>query len=85
MALLLNSRYATETLRVVAPTMHFDIGYVGLVPVAPGVKDLPTERLDGLVEAAQSDWDTFETSWRFSRNPLVAARVIGWDQISADN
>jgi len=73
-ALLLNSTYATQTLRVLAPTMHFDIGYVGLVPVAPGVKDLPTERLDGLVRTAQADWDSAETSWRFETSPLIALR-----------
>ncbi len=70
-ALLLNSRYTAQALRVLAPTMHFDIGYVGLVPVVPGVKDLPTDCLDDLVNAAQSDWDDFETSWKFVRNPLV--------------
>ena len=71
-ALLLNSRYVMEVMKVVAPTMHFHIGYVGLVPVASGVKDLSGDVVDNLVETSQADWDLSETSWNFERNPLVA-------------
>lgn len=71
-ALLLNSTYATQALRVLAPTMHFDIGYVGLMPVAPGVKDLPADQLVELVETARTDWDAAETSWGFAKNALVS-------------
>ncbi|MFZ1381388.1 MAG: BREX-1 system adenine-specific DNA-methyltransferase PglX [Scrofimicrobium sp.] len=70
-ALLLNSRYVMEVMKVVAPTLHFHIGYVGLVPVANGVKELPTKMADRLVETAREDWDIEETSWSFARNPLV--------------
>ena len=35
--MLLNSSYVMKVMQVVAPTMHFHIGYVGLVPVAHGV------------------------------------------------
>ncbi|WP_156877065.1 BREX-1 system adenine-specific DNA-methyltransferase PglX [Pseudoclavibacter soli] len=71
LALLLNSTYAIQALRVLAPTMHFDIGYVGLVPVAPGVRDFPEERLADLMRTAGADWDSSETSWGFERSPLV--------------
>src|SRR5699024_6678106 len=54
-ALLLNSSYVKEVLKVLAPTMHFHIGYVGLVPVAVGVEELPTSSVDNLVETAQMD------------------------------
>ena len=72
LALFLNSSFATRVLRVIAPTMHFDIGYVGLAPIAGGVKNLPVDLLAGLVGTAQADWDAAETSWNFERNPLVA-------------
>ncbi len=70
--LLLNSKYVMEVMQVVAPTLHFHIGYVGLVPVAPGARDLPSSTLDNLVETSRADWDVSETSWRFGLNPLVA-------------
>ena len=71
-ALLLNSKYVMEVMQVLAPTMHFHIGYVGLVPVAPGVKDLSTGTIENLIETSRADWDLSETSWNFERNPLVA-------------
>ncbi|WP_285728069.1 hypothetical protein [Psychromicrobium xiongbiense] len=70
--LLLNSRYVMEVMKVLAPTMHFHIGYVGLVPVAPGVRELPARAAEELVETSREDWDLSETSWNFERNPLVA-------------
>ena len=70
--LLLNSKYVMEVMQVLAPTMHFHIGYIGLVPVASGVKALPVSTFDDLVETSRADWDLSETSWRFELNPLVA-------------
>ncbi|QAY59790.1 hypothetical protein ET475_07160 [Microbacterium protaetiae] len=69
---LLNSMFVMEVMKVVAPTLHFHIGYVGLVPVAPGVRDLSRCGVDNLVETSRADWDLSETSWSFERNPLVA-------------
>ncbi|WP_201614890.1 Eco57I restriction-modification methylase domain-containing protein [Gulosibacter hominis] len=69
--LLLNSRFVMETMKVVAPTLHFHIGYVGLVPVFPGVLELPSGILDALTDTSRDDWDCFETSWNFRQNPLL--------------
>ncbi|QDZ16290.1 BREX-1 system adenine-specific DNA-methyltransferase PglX [Humibacter ginsenosidimutans] len=72
--LLLNSRYVMEIMKVVAPTLHFHIGYVGLVPVAEGIRALSTDAMGRLIETAQDDWDSAETSWGFERNPLITLR-----------
>jgi hypothetical protein len=58
-------------MQVVAPTMHFHIGYVGLVPVAAEIEKLSTNRTNQLVEISKCDWNTAETSWDFECNPLV--------------
>jgi len=73
--LLLNSQFVMAVMKVVAPTLHFHIGYVGLVPVAAGVWELPTDTVDSLVETARHDWNVAETSWDFAQNPLVALRL----------
>jgi hypothetical protein len=70
-ALLLNSRFVVNVMQVVAPTMHFHIGYVGLVPVAAEIEKLSTNRTNQLVEISKCDWNTAETSWDFECNPLV--------------
>jgi len=56
---------------VVAPTLHFHIGYVGLVPVAKEVRELPTVSVNQLVTTSREDWNVAETSWEFTSNPLV--------------
>ena len=73
MALLLNSRYVSEVMQVLSPTMNFSPGYVGLIPVAHGVTNLSTENVKSLVHASRADWDEAETSWNFAGNPLIAA------------
>ncbi|MBX3097310.1 MAG: BREX-1 system adenine-specific DNA-methyltransferase PglX [Fimbriimonadaceae bacterium] len=69
--LLLNSKFVMEIMKVVAPTLHFHIGYVGLVPVHEGIRALSTDTVGSLIETAQDDWDSAETSWRFETNALV--------------
>ncbi len=70
-AMIMNSKYAMEVLKVLAPTMHFDIGYVGLAPFAPGVEGLPADTIENLITTSRTDWDRSETSWNFEQNPLV--------------
>ncbi len=72
--LLLNSKFVMEVMKVVAPTLHFHIGYVGLAPVAEGIGELPTGTLDRLVETSREDWNTAETACGFEQNPLVVLR-----------
>ena len=69
--LLLNSTFVMEIMKVVAPTLHFHIGYVGLVPVAKEVRELPTVSVNQLVTTSREDWNVAETSWEFTSNPLV--------------
>ncbi len=68
-AVLMNSSFARAMLRAIAPTVNFQIGDVGKVPV-DGIEELPPNA-PTLVATARMDWDCFETSWNFERNPLV--------------
>ncbi len=72
--LLLNSKFVMEVMKVVAPTLHFHIGYVGLAPVANGIGELSTDAVGRLVETSREDWNVAETSWNFEQNPLVVLR-----------
>jgi len=74
--LLLNSSFVMAVMKVVAPTLHFHIGYVGLVPVAGEIKELPTASVNRLVETSREDWNVAETSWEFIRNPLIESSAL---------
>lgn len=68
-----NSKIALEILRILAPTINFQAGDIGRLPIVDyGVE---TETIRGLVSSnideSTIDWDSYETSWDFKRNPLV--------------
>lgn len=73
--LLMNSAVARELLKVLAPTMHFHIGYVGAIPVVETLDSLDENLSDKLATHARADWDVQETSWGFGENPLVRIAV----------
>ena len=68
-----NSKIALEILRILAPTINFQAGDIGRLPIVDyGVE---TETIRGLVSSnideSTTDWDSSEVSWDFKRNPLV--------------
>jgi len=77
---LLNSSSAGAFLEILNPTMHFLAGDIARIPFAgSGNLDTPRKLAAQAVEVAQLDWDQYETSWDFERNPLVG--VAGVDQL----
>ena len=66
----MNASFTRAILRAIAPTVNFQIGDVGKVPV-DGLAKLPPNAAN-LVATARMDWDCFEISWNFQHNPLVA-------------
>jgi type II restriction/modification system DNA methylase subunit YeeA len=68
----LNSTFAAELLKLLNPTLHFQAGNIASLPYLPAdersnLKNIVKELLD----LAKFDWDEFEVSWDFKRNPLV--------------
>jgi hypothetical protein len=75
-----NSTIAQRFLSALAPTLHFEVGQVSLLPVAPlsasSTSEIYDERrtsntVENLIETSREDWDVAETSWNFAANPLV--------------
>lgn len=70
---LLNSIYSEELLKITAPTIGFEWGAIAKTPWKGTVAD--NSQIDFLVRSnidiSKYDWDSYETSWDFKRNPLV--------------
>lgn len=64
LASFLNSTVATACLKVVAPTLHAQIGDISLLPIEE--YQTPGDLIDAALAASRSDWNDFETSWEFS-------------------
>jgi type II restriction/modification system DNA methylase subunit YeeA len=70
--MLSNSKVVEVVLSIFSPTLDFHEGPFGKIPVVLNNK----ERLAAIGQAAinisKSDWDSYESSWDFSRHPLLS-------------
>lgn len=70
---LLNSHVVRLYLNLLSPTINFQAGDIGKVPY---VYDKSSQsNVDSIAESAivisKKDWDSYETSWNFKKNPLL--------------
>ena len=73
---LLNSSISNEILAVLNPTMNFPSGVIAGLPlpsVSPDLKSIISCNACILIDRHKYDWDSFETSWNFSINPVIRA------------
>ena len=70
---LLCSNVTFEHLKVLNPTMSFTNGDLVRLPIRIEEQKIAfvSELVDGNVTISKDDWDSYETSWDFKRNPLV--------------
>jgi hypothetical protein len=70
---LLNTKFSEEILKIIAPTLGFESGYIGQIPVI--VNDQYKQKVIELsgenVKISKNDWDACETSWDFKKHPLI--------------
>ena len=68
-----NSKIALEILRILAPTINFQAGDIGRLPIveyggqAEGICNLVSSN----IALSKDDWDSYEPSWDFKRHPLL--------------
>ncbi len=69
------SKVATKLMSILNPTMNFVVGNVACLPIHSEPLSLLREKIIGIVvhtvELSNQDWDSFETSWDFSSQPLL--------------
>ena len=77
----LNSKLAKYFLNMLSPTMGFESGYVKKLPIY--FNDDYNETIDNKVSYninnSTIDWDSYETSWDFTVNPLIKQLDSLWD------
>ena len=70
---LTNSKIINIVARVISPTLDFHEGPVGKLPII--LDENAREKVEKLVkdniDIAKEDWDSFETSWDFTKHPLL--------------
>lgn len=67
-----NSKAAMHFLKILAPTLDFNQGPIGRMPLPIGRVHTESQ-IDSLIELGKYDWDSFETSWDFTSIPLLSS------------
>lgn len=70
---LLSSRMAHYFLSIMNPTLNFQVGNIANIPI-PEWKDKKNEidfYSEEAINISKADWDSFETSWYFTKHPLI--------------
>lgn len=80
---LLNSKIASYYMSVLSPTLDYNQGAMGKIPILKVDNSNLTSKIDSLakdnVSISKSDWDSFETSWEFKEHPFVKWSKELWD------
>ena len=67
----LNSNVALNILKFLSPTLNYEAGHIGNIPVcfkiSKNVENITTD----CIKISRTDWDSFETSWDFQNHPLI--------------
>ncbi len=66
-----NGNYVKEVAAAINPSMSFGIGNFKSLPGAFLQDESIVANVDWLVSAATGDWDSYETSWDFTSQPLL--------------
>ena len=74
---LLCSKQTFEFMRVMNPTLNFQVGNVGALPVLKREINQPKTEINDvvrtLIEYTRIDWNTYERSWEFQCSPILSA------------
>ena len=90
--LLMCSKTSEYFLKVTNPTLNLQPGNVSKIPVPKYLqKELLPQLANNLVNISKYDWDSYETSWDFTQNPIIRTQQPNlelafntWQQQNAD-
>ena len=69
---LCNTKVVMKILEVIAPTINYQCGDIANIPVIQdGDTNYICEVTQDNISISKTDWNSYETSWDFKRNPLV--------------
>lgn len=66
-ASIMNSSTIYALLTAIAPTLNFEAGQIGALPILP-INDSYKENISSLYDISKKDWDTDEQSWNFHKH-----------------
>ena len=80
---LLNCKVIINILQMIAPTVRFESGEIGKIPVCYDVsqRDYVVTHVNQAIAISKEDWDSLETSWDFQHHLLLPMRKTETDKM----
>lgn len=75
-----NSLIVKYIIESISPTVNYEVGQIGSLPVIFGSNDIVNKIVnlcDFNIQISKNDWDSFETSWDFQEHPLLRFKENG--------
>lgn len=68
-----NSCVAMRFAQMLSPTINYEVGHIASLPIIENNenKESIINTVNNNIQISKADWDSYETSWDFNRNPLV--------------
>ena len=77
---LMNTKQVNAMLKFLIPTLHYDVGYVGNIPILYTENRDKLEIVNNLVQEnisiSKEEWDSKETSWDFKKLSLIDGKDL---------
>ena len=77
---LMNTKQVNTILKFLIPTIHYDVGYVGNIPILYTDDKNKLEIINKLVQQnidiSKEEWDSRETSWDFEKLSLIDGKDL---------
>ena len=77
---LMNTKQVNAILKFLIPTLHYDVGYVGNIPILYTENRDKLEIVNNLVQEnisiSKEEWDSRETSWDFEKLSLIDGKDL---------
>lgn len=69
----MNSSINEYILELISPTLNYEVGHVGSLPIIfdKDYFEEVNELVSSCISICQEDWDSYENSWEFKKNPLI--------------
>ncbi|NLB33994.1 MAG: BREX-1 system adenine-specific DNA-methyltransferase PglX, partial [Tissierellia bacterium] len=88
----LNSIVAKNALKAIAPTINLTAGNMSKLPIIYSENALIESAVEENIKISKFEWDSYETSWDFTRNALLSQNkssvkdaFIIWESITKNN
>ncbi|MCY9373378.1 BREX-1 system adenine-specific DNA-methyltransferase PglX [Bacillus haynesii] len=70
---LLNASVVREIMKILSPTLNFEVGNISKIPVVfkEEIRSEIEHLVDSNIKISKVEWDSFELSWDFDKHPLM--------------